>query len=82
MGIIAVAFTIEETNELFLRIVKASSFEHALYEAITQYGLFVPTPEKYNSDYFGEKTDYINFCKTACNIAELAFNRLNILDEY
>ena len=81
MNIIAVAFTTQETNELFLTIVKASTFEEALYKAIAQSVLYIPSPEKYQANYDTRMT-YIQFCKTACNIDELAFNRLNILVEY
>jgi hypothetical protein len=76
LDFISVAFTIKGTKELFLTTIKAPTFQHALHEAITQYGLFVPKPEQYLFDY--SRDDFIEFCKTTCNIAELRFNRLTI----
>lgn len=82
MEFISVAFTIQETHELFMIIVKSNSREDALYKAIVEYGLAVPSPEKYKSNYYSESTDYIEFCKIVCNLEALAFHCLHILDQY
>lgn len=77
MNFFAVAFVSDE-GDLFLTTVKAKDFDNALFLAITEYGLFVPTPEKYEVDYYNDQTNYIEFCKIACNIIQVEFKTIRV----
>jgi len=82
----AVAFTTKETNELFLTISKSSDYDHALYEALINYGVEIPAPEQYEQyeiySSFHDEMDYMKYCKMICDISEIEFKQLRIEVKY
>lgn len=75
MEFIAVAFTIRDTNELFLETIQSSNYEDALCYALRNSGFAISTPETYQVVY-APSTTYIDFCKIACDIDNLMFCKI------